>query len=321
MVSTKAIVIAVVVVIVIVVVIVLVTKKKKTPPAPPPMNGNGTTEGYSEVMIAPNYDDFTISRPTFKADLSPRFDPYRIGGGYIKSKYPPAGMQAAGVTPLSDSEEGSVERGSVEGFMDAKPRGKVVREGFAADGPTPGSLGLPSEVDSATGTPIMEPYAGLDYRSMGLDEDEDISYKDSCRAMRNGGNIVKFRSAQGYADPDQLLPTPDIRSCLKDPSDPLNYMYDRTIFAPLKRRNAGNYADYIRGDLPIEPIRGSWFSVATIPSVDLVKGAMSILNGPSIDDQDTIYQRARPLMSPQQEEQMDIDRETLPFGDLPYHLA
>ncbi len=268
-------------------------------------------EGYSEVMIAPDYNDFTITRPTFKANLSPRFDPHRMGGGYIKSKYPTADLQGAGPTPMSDSEGFRDSRS--ERFSDERTN----REGFAAEIPIPGELNF--EVDSATGSPIPQEYANLNYRAMGLDEEEEESFGKAC-AISGGSNSMEFKSAQGYADPEQLLPAPDMRSCLKDPADPLNYMYDRTIFAPLKRRNAGNYADYIRGDLNITPINTGWFNVPVIPSVDLVKGAMSILNGPSIDDQDTIYQRARPLLTPQAEDQMEIDKATLPGGDIGWHM-
>src|SRR5579872_5416200 len=96
--KTVKIVIAVVVVVLILVLLASLMKKK---------------EGYAEVMIAPTYDPFFYSDPSFKSPLTPRFDPYRMGGGNIKSAFPGFDKQAAGLTPLSDSEnfEGKIKEG------------------------------------------------------------------------------------------------------------------------------------------------------------------------------------------------------------------
>lgn len=303
----KGIVVIIACVVVLVIALVVHGKKKK--------------EGYAEIMIAPSYDDFMVSRPTFKADLSPRFDPYRMGGGYIKTKYPAANQQAAGITPLSDSEgnwsDSDVSR---EGYDDEVMIEKdASTEGYAAfssNGNYPTEVNF--SVSSANGVPV--PAAdNKDFVSIGLDKAEDLGYAKGCSALKEDA-VTKFKSSMGYADPEELLPTPDIRSCLKDPSDPLNYMYDRTIFAPLKRRNANVFADYIRGDLAITPNRFGWFDTPAIPSVDLVKGAMSILSGASIDSEDALYQTARPLMTKSMEEQMKYDEEVLPWGDLSFHM-
>ena len=48
-------------------------------------------------------------------------------------------------------------------------------------------------------------------------------------------------------------------------------MYNRTLFAQLKRRTHMD-VDHIRGDLNIEPLKIGYFDVATVPSIDLVKG-------------------------------------------------
>jgi hypothetical protein len=75
-----------------------------------------------------------------------------------------------------------------------------------------------------------------------------------------------------YTLPSELLPTPDMRQpMMRDPSDPSNFMYDRTLFAPLKSRNL-NTPDRVRGDLDIQPIKTGYFDVATQPEVDLAKG-------------------------------------------------
>lgn len=96
-----------------------------------------------------------------------------------------------------------------------------------------------------------------------------------------------------YNTPSDLLPTPDMRQPLmKDPSNPINFMYDRTVFAPLKTRNH-NSPDRIRGDLDINPIKTGWFDVATNPSTDLAKGYFGLYTDIQEyqDIQDIVYNK------------------------------
>jgi hypothetical protein len=259
--KTVSAVIIVLVVLAVIAIIVKVAKKNK--------------EGYSELMIS--NDDAYVQRPTYKADLSPRFDPYRTGGGYIKSAFAPLEMQAAGVSPLSDNEY----------------------------------------VESATGS-LTENFDN-DFASVATEKENVKEFTSSCGKI--GEDVVsEFKKAQGYMDPSQMLPLPDVRSCLKDPSDPENYMYDRTLFAPLKRRHADIPVDYIRGDIFIPPIRSGWFDTPSIPSVDLQKGAISIITDPAIDSTDTIYSRGASIRSPQEEEQEEFAKKYLPFGDTFMHF-
>jgi len=100
-----------------------------------------------------------------------------------------------------------------------------------------------------------------------------------------------------YTNPKDLLPVPDLRAPLmRDPSDPENFMYTRTLFAPLKTRNH-NEGDRIRGDLNIQPVKTGWFDIATVPSIDLIKGYFGYYNDISeyTDVQDAIYQKDRDL--------------------------
>jgi len=100
-----------------------------------------------------------------------------------------------------------------------------------------------------------------------------------------------------YTSPKDLLPVPDLRTPLmRDPSDPENFMYTRTLFAPLKTRNH-NEGDRIRGDLNIQPVKTGWFDIATVPSIDLIKGYFGYYNDISeyTDVQDAIYQKDRDL--------------------------
>lgn len=239
-------------------------------------------EGYAEVMIAPTYNPFFYSDPGFRAQLSPRFDSNRMGGGNIKSSFPGFDKQGAGLTPLSDNE--NCENNIKEGYNDIHNNCEEIDKD-CNNGPSAGDR------------------AG-DFSSLGLMDKGISKYKKGCDNVKEDA-VMKFKSAQGYADPEQLLPVPDIKNCLVDPSDPENYMYDRTLFAPLKRRNGYNNVDFIRGDIFIPAINSGWFYAPTIPSVDLQRGSINILNS-SIDNQDVIYSNSKPIVAPTEEEQLDI---------------
>ncbi len=235
-------------------------------------------EGYNEVLLSPQLNDYMVQRPTFKGELSPRFDPYRTGGGYIKSSYPPMNAQGAGVTPLSDNEM----------------------------------------IMSGTGSAITSAQDS-DFASIATEKENIKDYQKACGSISEDV-VSEFKKAQGYTDPSQLLPIPDIRSCVKDPSDPENYMYDRTLFAPLKRRHGNIPVDFIRGDLYIEPIRTGWFDTPSIPSVDLQKGAVSIISGPTLDSEDALWSRGEAIVPQSVEKQMEKADAVLPWGSSPYHF-
>lgn len=54
--------------------------------------------------------------------------------------------------------------------------------------------------------------------------------------------------------------------------------YQRLMFAPLKSR-LRSYGDMVRGDLPIVPSTGEWFTPSVRPSLDLQAGAMNVMGG------------------------------------------
>lgn len=296
-------------------------------------------EGYAEVMIAPTYDPFFYSDPGFRAQLPPRFDSNRMGGGMIKSSFPGFDKQGAGITPLSDNEncDGSVIK---EGYNDMNNGNNSnnsynnnsnynnnMNGGNNGNNMNGGNNSYNNnsnynynsnngnneyfndmngeDIDKAdcNNGPSAGDKAG-DFSSLGLMDSGISKYKKGCNAVKEDA-VMKFKSAQGYADPEQLLPVPDIKNCLVDPSDPENYMYDRTLFAPLKRRNGYVQTDFIRGDLYIPSVNSGWFYAPTIPSVDLQKGALNILNS-SIDNQDIVYSNSKPIVAPTEEEQLDI---------------
>ncbi len=227
-----------------------------------------SNENYSEVFLTGDYNNYMVQRPSFKGDLSPRFDPYREGGGNIRGSYPENfDVQSVGPNPLSSGE-----------------------------------MGAASE---------------LDYATLGGETQMNAKFEKSCKKLDMSYN--KMTESLSYTDPSQMLPAPDLRSCFKDPTNPENYMYDRTLFAPLKRRHAKNYVDYIRGDLYIPPNRFGWFDTPTIPHVDLVKPNIAIgqISGPDIDLEDTSYYRSSPTVALQ----MAKEQEELPWGDAAFHRS
>lgn len=84
------------------------------------------------------------------------------------------------------------------------------------------------------------------------------------------------RNSEAYTDPKMLLPVPDMKKSLaKDPSDPGTFVYDRYLFAPLKRRYAKVDVDHIRGDLAIPQLRMGWFDPNPVAAQDLTQGYFS----------------------------------------------
>ena len=110
-------------------------------------------------------------------------------------------------------------------------------------------------------------------------------------------------------DVKDIMPTPDMRySANLDPTDPNNFIYERTLFAPLKRRNYGD-VDYFRGDLEIMPERRGWFDTRSVGDKDVVQGYFSNYSDiqQSASVKDSIFERT---LTP---DQRQIQR-TSPYG-------
>ncbi len=56
------------------------------------------------------------------------------------------------------------------------------------------------------------------------------------------------------------------------------YNYDRLVYAQ-KRSRLHGLGDPIRGDLPIVPIQGQWFTPSVVPNLDLRQGAVTTISG------------------------------------------
>lgn len=253
-------------------------------------------EGYANVFYNKELDPATLSRPTFNSNLDPRnmnvrSDPYAYGG-YIRGTSP-------GKENLASYNKMATAGGSR-------------REGFTSDQTSGGRAGMndalsyveyiDSEYDGLPGSDASS-HSGestynvidSDFAHLASDGTFQSAQKQSATQKYKSSLSNKNPDTLKYTVPSELLPAPDMRQPLmRDPSDPSNFMYDRTIFAPLKKRNH-NEADRIRGDLDIEPIKIGYFDVASTPTVDLVKGYFGYYNDITEyqDLQDISYTRAR----------------------------
>lgn len=290
---------------------------------------NKKKEHYADLYYNKGLDPSIMTRPSFNSNLDPnnmnmRFDS-NVYGGFINGNSPNINNLASYNRVASDSLDTQAfynqndKQGSREGF--APPRMRAVvqpagngapqfdpsvgqnigtidaaqyvtyadtdYEGLAADNPQGNS---PSKNSSGYGT------VANDFASLGNDGTFQASKMNSAAttykaSLNNNYNPNTLK----YTVPKDLLPAPDMRQPLaRDPSDPSNFMYDRTVFAPLKKRNH-NEADRIRGDLDIEPVKTGWFDIATVPSVDLCKGYFGYFSDIQEyqDLQDIAYSRSR----------------------------
>jgi hypothetical protein len=237
-------------------------------------------EPYADVFLAKDIpNDEMISRPSFEAQLAPRFDPFRNGeynklNGYL----PDLSMQA---TPINALGNGSFPINS----------NKV-------DYSQMGDSGAIAEANVDCAMAKLKKYDAIAQNNSGNNSSEkfamNFSGSNSMNMNMNGMNMNSNNglrraspmnnSALEYLSPKDLLPVPDMASVLtKDPTEPNTFMYDRTLFAPLKRRNI-NPVDFIRGDLAIPLDNKGWFFSAASPGTDLMVGAMNII-APDIEQQ------------------------------------
>lgn len=272
-------------------------------------------EGYGNVYYNKGLDPTILSRERFNSNLDPRnmnnrSDPYAYGG-YIRgtspgqenlasynkvASYPSrerfsasaVASDPAGPTVVGDPATGAVTGGSyTAGMNDALSYIEYSDSDYD---------GLPSADPSSRDGGISD-YTVIDsdFAHLASDGTFQSSKKQSSMQKYQASLTNKNPDTLKYTTPSELLPAPDMRQPLmRDPSDPSNFMYDRTLFAPLKKRNH-NEADRIRGDLDIEPVKTGWFDIATIPTVDLVKGYFGYYNDITQyqDLQDIAYTRAR----------------------------
>lgn len=213
-------------------------------------------------------DSVIMARPTYVTTLTNRFDPYR-NSGVIRGREPIDMEQTAmGTYKIQKIQENDFIKNVPKSYIFYKKK-------------------LSSANNNNMSQFVMEP----------IDEPLlDSSQYSKVGVMNNGINEKRekesFRPDLSYTGAQ--LPKLGIENKFKDPTDPTNYMYDRTLFAPLKRRNGGNQTDFIRGDIYVAPNRFGWFDVPSNPGTDLNPGFFN-LNYPSYEEttegQDTKVER------------------------------
>lgn len=280
-------------------------------------------EHYADLYYNKGLDPSILTRPTFNSNLDPnnmnlRFDS-NVYGGFINGNPPnPNDLASYNLTSSQSLDTQAYyqnpPQGSREGFSSQKMKN------FQVDNSQNPSMGQNvGTVDAAQYVTFID----TDYEGLAADNPQGSSptknsngygtLSNDFASLANDGTFqaTKLNSAATiyksslnnnydpktlkYTVPKDLLPAPDMRQPLaRDPSDPSNFMYDRTVLAPLKKRNH-NQADRIRGDLDIEPVKTGWFDIATVPTVDLVKGYFGYFNDIQEyqDLQDIAYSRAR----------------------------
>lgn len=281
-------------------------------------------EHYADLYYNKGLDQSIMARPSFNSNLDPnnpnmRFDS-NVYGGFINGDSPNIDNLASYNKTSSDALNSQVyqqQQRSREGF--APKMRAVVQPSYVDNSQNPSMGRNVGTVDAAQ----YVTYADTDYEGLGADNPQGNSRTKNAggygtiandfASLGNDGTFqaTKMNSAAAtykaslnnnynpntlkYTVPQDLLPAPDMRQPLaRDPSDPSNFMYDRTVFAPLKKRNH-NEADRIRGDLDIEPVKTGWFDIATVPKIDLVKGYLQYSSDIQEyqDLQDISYQRSR----------------------------
>ena len=250
-------------------------------------------EGYGDVFYNADLNPNMLSRPSFNSNLDPRNETMRsdpnVYGGFIRGTSPQPGNLASTntVSSLPMNKPQNVKFSASQQVQNGK---------FSAG------------VNDAAQYVGYSDYSKIapDFANIAQDQSQQKEMKEQeFKASLDN----KDKSTLQYTLPSELLPTPDMRQSLtRDPSDPSNFMYDRTVFAPLKKRNR-NEADRIRGDLDIAPIKTGYFDVATVPHVDLVKGYMGFFNDiqETQDIQDIAFQRARDVATDKKENLVKAD--------------
>lgn len=283
-------------------------------------SSNNKKERYTDTILraTPSVGGSNLqflSRPSFNTALDPsnpqnRFDPYSTANvlrGQSPSGENVASPNQVNSTSISNSEpangdqtQGSVQQGQyVAGINDAGQYVGDVQYGHTLESTPLDALTQASQV-SRPGSDFERvkgefAYLGMDANTV---NGQQVARKDWEQKYSQTLNDQKPNTLD-YTNPKDLLPVPDLRTPLmRDPSDPENFMYTRTLFAPLKTRNH-NEGDRIRGDLNIQPVKTGWFDIATVPSIDLIKGYFGYYNDISeyTDVQDAIYQKDRDLDS------------------------
>jgi hypothetical protein len=151
-----------------------------------------------------------------------------------------------------------------------------------------------------SGSPLdAETFQNVDFQSLG-----GAAAPIPAGGLTTGQVNDMLRDKIGSGTPEMqetkdLLPVPDMRYTTGlDPTDPQNFMYDRTIFGRLKRRY-GNGVDFFRGDIDVKPQYRGWFDLQPPTETDVVRGYFE--NYIDIEQEtavrDAVFDRVTPIES------------------------
>jgi hypothetical protein len=215
-------------------------------------NENNPMYDLTPSLVGPFDDKMFMSRPEFRANIPPRF----YSGSYaseIAGPMPPTYLQATPKNPTDfEQEVASLENRSVN-FGSDMSQGMVAFE---------------------KGNDIKEKF--------NIPSSEKQNFGNLSQGQVDEMIKEKYINPLEYVDPSEILPSDDMSSVKygKKASDPETFVYDRLIYANQKRRNLYG-ADWIRGDLPIVPIKHgnyeAWFQPSAKPHLDLRVGAMQFI--------------------------------------------
>lgn len=151
---------------------------------------------------------------------------------------------------------------------------------------------------SAVGPQFVNSSSPIDFISLGSNTQTPL-YKNNLLSSGQVDQVLreKFRQTPELQSVKDLMPVPDMKhSASIDPTNPENFIYDRTLFSRLKRRY-GNGVDFIRGDIDITPERRGWFDIRPPSDVDVVQGYFDkyIDIEQETQLQDSVFSRSTPI--------------------------
>lgn len=162
----------------------------------------------------------------------------------------------------------------------------------------PGPLGTENE-ESGNGSGM------LGYEEPPMYEGKDCPLPNTVRPKQKGFFLgeaydknISLGESQPYSKTLTLgcpdLPRPNLGASFSDPTNVSTHIENKPLNLPLIQRVQG--VDYIRGDLPIEPIKRGWFDLSKDVK-DLVGGGHNVLFGeiPRVSGTREQYQNLQPL--------------------------
>lgn len=217
-----------------------------------------------------------MNRPTYRADLPPRFYPGDYTGE-IRGAQPPLNVMAQPSDPMEFSRYGAKEN------MPLQLREEFTNTNMMGAQPFP-HLSFKDQYVQNNSIPVLKPRSKHDpiefTRMVGFDQSTGVpsELKGYNKAELDRMIDDKYINPLTYVEPAEVLPSEDMSGTLygKLASDPNTYVYDRLIYAN-QRRKLNGLGDRIRGDLKIIPNNTDWFQVSVKPHLDLTRGAMEFI--------------------------------------------